>query len=67
MRAMNYTASDPGFITLCIQLAQSTFSDVMPPKPEAGTGARPAKAVASRRSSTKAGFPASTTGSTASK
>jgi Protein of unknown function (DUF3563) len=36
MRTMNATANDPGFITLCIQLAQSTFSDVMPSKQEAG-------------------------------
>ena len=34
MRIATPTATDPGFITLCIQLAQSTFSDVMPSRTE---------------------------------
>ena len=34
MRVATPTATDPGFITLCIQLAQSTFSDVMPSRAE---------------------------------
>ena len=34
MRVATPTATDPGFITLCIQLAQSTFSDVMPSRTE---------------------------------
>lgn len=37
MRLSNPTVADPGFISLCIQLAQSTFSDVMPAGPY-GTG-----------------------------
>ena len=28
------TSTEPGFIALCIQLAQATFSDVMPAKAE---------------------------------
>jgi hypothetical protein len=47
MRATTHTATDPGFITLCIQMAQSTFSDVMPSRtdsertaPNAGGKAR---------------------------
>jgi Protein of unknown function (DUF3563) len=43
MRVATPTATDPGFITLCIQLAQSTFSDVMPSRTEPE-----AKAVGSR-------------------
>jgi Protein of unknown function (DUF3563) len=30
MRVSTPTAADPGFIALCIQLAQATLSDVMP-------------------------------------
>jgi hypothetical protein len=30
MRIMTPTATEPGFIALCIQLAQATFSEVMP-------------------------------------
>jgi Protein of unknown function (DUF3563) len=30
MRTANPTMTEPGFINLCIQMAQSTFSDVMP-------------------------------------
>ncbi len=30
MRVTTPTATEPGFIALCIQLAQATFSDVMP-------------------------------------
>ena len=30
MRTATPTMPEPGFIALCIQLAQSTFSDVMP-------------------------------------
>jgi Protein of unknown function (DUF3563) len=46
MRVATPAATDPGFITLCIQLAQSTFSDVMPSRtePEAkaiGTRSKP--------------------------
>ena len=32
MRVTTPTATDPGFIALCIQLAQATFSEVMPAK-----------------------------------
>ena len=32
MRVTTPTATEPGFIALCIQLAQATFSDVMPSK-----------------------------------
>jgi hypothetical protein len=36
MRFANPTMNEPGFITLCIEMAQSTFSDVMPrPEPRA--------------------------------
>jgi Protein of unknown function (DUF3563) len=49
MRVQNPTVSDPGFITMCIQLAQSTFSDVMPaksdPKPLAQSRRSPAPAA----------------------
>ncbi len=31
MRANTHPQIDPGFITLCIKMAQTTFSDVMPP------------------------------------
>ena len=30
MSTANPTMTEPGFINLCIQMAQSTFSDVMP-------------------------------------
>jgi len=30
MRVMNPTATEPGFIALCIQLAQATFTEAMP-------------------------------------
>ena len=40
MRASTHTATDPGFISLCIKLAQSTFSDVMPS--DGGSGKSPA-------------------------
>jgi hypothetical protein len=43
------TVSDPGFVTLCIQLAQSTFSDVMPAKSESRQPPRPSSAVKSSR------------------
>ncbi len=33
MRISTPTAAEPGFIALCIQLAQATFSDVMPSAP----------------------------------
>jgi len=39
MRVATPTATDPGFITLCIQLAQSTFSEVMPSRTESGAQA----------------------------
>jgi len=32
MRVTTPTIAEPGFIALCIQLAQATFSDVMPAK-----------------------------------
>ena len=32
MRATTHTINEPGFIAHCIQLAQATFSDVMPPR-----------------------------------
>jgi len=32
MRATTHTITEPGFIAHCIQLAQATFSDVMPPR-----------------------------------
>jgi hypothetical protein len=35
MRATTHPEIDPSFITLCIKMAQSTFSDVMPPDAEA--------------------------------
>ena len=46
----NPHAAEPGFITLCIQLAQATFSDVMPSRPTHGTGDRPGKRAAPRTS-----------------
>ena len=33
MNTANPTITESGFINLCIQMAQSTFSDVMPSKP----------------------------------
>ena len=49
MRAMTHPVTDPGFITLCIQMAQSTFSDVMPSKQYgAGHNTRPTSALANR-------------------
>ena len=32
MRATTHTINEPGFIAHCIQLAQATFSDIMPPR-----------------------------------
>jgi len=37
MRVSNPTVTEPGFIALCIQLAQATFSEVMPGKQGTGT------------------------------
>lgn len=34
MRISTPAAAEPGFIALCIQLAQATFSDVMPTAPD---------------------------------
>ena len=49
MSAMTHPATDPGFITLCIQMAQSTFSDVMPSRQYgAARNAPPTSALATR-------------------
>jgi hypothetical protein len=34
MRISTPTIAEPGFIALCIELAQATFSDVMPSRPD---------------------------------
>ena len=39
MRVTTPTMTEPGFIALCIQLAQATFSDVMPSKADPKTPA----------------------------
>lgn len=41
MRATTHPTIDPGFITLCIKMAQTTFSDVMPPESDAAPASRP--------------------------
>ena len=54
MRATTHPVTDPGFITLCIQMAQSTFSDVMPGKTtsEAGTPSARGPAIRSAQKPT---------------
>ncbi|MEO8345822.1 MAG: DUF3563 family protein [Betaproteobacteria bacterium] len=48
MRATTHPPSEPGFITLCIQMAQSTFSDVMPSEADSKSNSPPAGAPAGR-------------------
>ena len=43
-----HPVTDPGFITLCIQLAQATFSEVMPARSDSGDPSPRAKANAGR-------------------
>ena len=52
MRATTHPVTDPGFITLCIQMAQSTFSDAMPGKAISRTGT-PSESVSAVRSPQK--------------
>ena len=46
MRVANPTMTEPGFITLCIQMAQSTFSDVMPSRTDTRAKANGSKSTA---------------------
>ena len=48
MQTANPAMSEPGFIALCIEMAQSTFSDVMPSKPETKARAISSRTTANR-------------------
>jgi Protein of unknown function (DUF3563) len=48
MRVTTPAVNEPGFIALCIQLAQATFSEVMPSKADPKTPASPVRAPKER-------------------